>query len=147
MVTYLFQIMPLMKRCNGNCAQPSYILLWCNKQEVWRDKKTTVQSPFVLSRNHARKQLQPIFQTIEDMFELIRAFQHVYYNYPFTLLAFCLMTNPYHILIKPTKDLLSKIMGHIKRCYIDSYAKYYQHIGRIYQNDILRKKQIHERAY
>ncbi|WP_230321299.1 hypothetical protein [Planococcus salinarum] len=30
---------------------------------------------------------QPIFRTKEDMFELKRAFLHVYVDYPFTILA------------------------------------------------------------
>ena len=83
---------------------------------------------------------QPIFSTQEDMFELLRAFQHVHNNYPFTILAYCFMTNHYHILIKPTKDPLSKIMSLINKRYSDYYAKRYHHIGRIYQKRYFAKE-------
>ncbi|MFJ5768900.1 transposase [Psychrobacillus sp. NPDC093180] len=50
------------------------------------------------------------------------------------------MTNHYHILIKPMKDPLSKIMGLINKRYSDSYAKRYNHIGRIYQKRYFAKE-------
>lgn len=83
---------------------------------------------------------QPIFGTKEDMFELLRAFQHVYNYYPFTILAYCFMTNHYHILIKSSRDPLGKIMGLINKRYSDSYAKRYNHIGRIYQKRYFAKE-------
>ncbi len=76
---------------------------------------------------------QPIFKTKEDMRELKRAFLHVHQDYPFTILAWCFMTNHYHILIKPLQDPLHKIMALVNRRYSASYAKRYRHIGRIYQ--------------
>ncbi|QHJ70562.1 transposase [Planococcus halotolerans] len=76
---------------------------------------------------------QPIFRTKEDMHELKRAFLHVHADYPFTILAWCFMTNHYHILIKPLQDPLHKIMSLVNRRYSMSYAKRYSPIGRIYQ--------------
>lgn len=83
---------------------------------------------------------QPIFRTKEDMFELKRAFLHVHADYPFKLLAYCFMTNYYHILIKAERDPLHKIMGLINRRYSASYAKRYGHIGRIYQKRYFAKE-------
>lgn len=82
---------------------------------------------------------QNIFKTKEDMLELKRAFLHVHVDYPFTMLAYCFMTNHYHILIKPHRDPLSKIMGLINRRYSTSYARRYRHIGRIYQKRYFAK--------
>ncbi|AQQ54088.1 transposase [Planococcus lenghuensis] len=76
---------------------------------------------------------QPIFSSKEDMFELRRAFLHVYHRYPFQMLAFCFMTNHYHLLIKTDGAPLHKIMALVNRRYSDSFSKRYSHIGRIYQ--------------
>lgn len=83
---------------------------------------------------------QPIFKTKEDMHELKRAFLHVHADYPFTILAWCFMTNHYHILIKPLEDPLHKIMSLVNRRYSASYAKRYRHIGRIYQKRYFSKE-------
>jgi len=83
---------------------------------------------------------QNIFKTKEDMFELMRAFKHVNSKYPFTILAFCFMTNHYHILIKPIQDPLEKIMGLVNKRYSTSYSKRYGHIGQIYQKRYYAKE-------
>ena len=85
---------------------------------------------------------QPIFKTERDMFEILRAFGYVYDKYPFTILAYCFMTNHYHILIKPDRetDSLSKIMGLINRRYSHSFAKRYNYVGRLYQKRYLAKE-------
>lgn len=74
------------------------------------------------------------------MHELKRAFLHVHADYPFTILAWCFMTNHYHILIKPLQDPLHKIMSLVNRRYSTSYAKRYRHIGRIYQKRYYAKE-------
>lgn len=83
---------------------------------------------------------EAIFRSHEDMMELMRALLYVHSRYPFTVLAYCFMTNHYHMLIKPTKDPLSKIMALINRRYSDSYSKRYNHVGRIYQKRYFAKE-------
>ena len=83
---------------------------------------------------------QPIFGTPEDMNELKRAFFYTHERYPFTILAWCFMTNHYHILIKPKEDSLSKIMAMVNRRYCHSYSKRYNHVGRIYQRRFFAKE-------
>lgn len=83
---------------------------------------------------------QNIFNTKKDMFEPMRAFLHVHRRYPFSILAFCFMTNHYHILIKSEDVSLSKIMALINKRYSTSYAKRYNHIGRIYRKRFFAKK-------
>ncbi|MGM0899463.1 MAG: transposase [Bacillota bacterium] len=83
---------------------------------------------------------QSIFNTKEDMLELKRAFLHVHQHYPFTILAWCFMSNHYHILIKPEQDSLSKIMSLVNRRYSHSYSKRYGHLGRIYQKRYFAKE-------
>ena len=50
------------------------------------------------------------------------------------------MTNHYHILIKPVKDPLHKIMSLVNRRYSQSYSKRHGHIGRIYQKRYFAKE-------
>ncbi|KXH86105.1 transposase [Sporosarcina sp. HYO08] len=82
---------------------------------------------------------QNIFQTKEDQMQMIRAIEFAYDKYPFTMLAFCIMTNHYHLLIKSEEAELSKIMARINRRYSDYYAKRYNHVGRIYQRRYFAK--------
>ena len=50
------------------------------------------------------------------------------------------MTNHYHILVKPVKDPLHKIMSLVNRRYSQSYSKRHRHIGRIYQKHYFAKE-------
>ncbi|EIM05722.1 hypothetical protein A1A1_14844 [Planococcus antarcticus DSM 14505] len=83
---------------------------------------------------------QPIFKTKEDMFELKRTLLHVHADYPFTMLAYCVMTNHYHLLLKPVRDPLDKIMQRINKRYSISYSKRYGHVGQIYQKRYFAKE-------
>lgn len=75
---------------------------------------------------------EKIFATDEDQLNLRRAIEYTYVKYPFTLHAYCIMTNHYHLLIRSGTDL-SKVMASINRKYSDYYAKRYGHVGRIYE--------------
>lgn len=58
---------------------------------------------------------------------------HAAERYRLVLIAFCIMTNHFHLLIR-SEDDLSKIMRQINRRYSDYYSKRYRHVGRIYQS-------------
>lgn len=75
---------------------------------------------------------QNIFANDVDMFHFMRSIGHAHSKYEFTIIAFCIMTNHYHLLLR-SKDDLSKIMAFINRKYSDYYSKRYKHVGRIYQ--------------
>ena len=53
-------------------------------------------------------------------------------RFQFAIVAFCIMSNHFHILIR-SKDEQSKIMARINRRYSDYYSKRYRHVGRIYK--------------
>lgn len=81
---------------------------------------------------------QNIFSTNEDMAHLMRSIGHAHNDYRFSIIAFCIMTNHYHLLIR-SEDDLSKIMACINRKYSDYYSKRYRHVGRIYQRRYFAK--------
>lgn len=75
---------------------------------------------------------QAIFRTEEDKLNLMRAFEYAYEKYPFSMVAYCIMSNHYHLLIQSEVEL-SSVMARINRRYSDYYAKNYDHVGRIYE--------------
>lgn len=66
------------------------------------------------------------------MAEFFRVMHYSYMKQPFTLLAYCVMTNHYHLLIRSPEAPLGKVMGHINRRYSDYYKKKYQYSGYLY---------------
>ena len=75
---------------------------------------------------------QDIFKNEADMAEFFRVMHYSYMKQPFTLLAYCVMTNHYHLLIRSPEAPLGKVMGHINRRYSDYYKKKYQYSGYLY---------------
>ena len=83
---------------------------------------------------------QRIFRTAQDMNHLLRAIDYARDFYPFTLLAYCIMNNHYHLLIRSPEVPLHKIMARINRRYSDYYSKKYHHVGRIYEKRYYSKE-------
>lgn len=81
-----------------------------------------------------------IFQTDEDQRQFLFALDFTYQRYPFTILAYCVMTNHYHLLIRSQQVELGKVMARINRRYSDYYSKRYHHVGRIYEKRYFSKQ-------
>lgn len=73
-----------------------------------------------------------VYNDDQDKYHLMRCLADAHERFRFRILAYCVMSNHYHILIT-SDDELSKIMGLINRRYSDYYSKRYRHVGRIYQ--------------
>lgn len=76
---------------------------------------------------------QIIFNEAEDFAEFFRVLDYVHDQFPFTMLAYCLMNNHYHLLIR-SETPLSKTMMMINRRYSDYYKKKYRYTGHLYEN-------------
>ncbi|WP_432357145.1 transposase [Sporosarcina sp. UB5] len=81
---------------------------------------------------------QPIFETPEDKMNLMRAFDYAYDKYPFSIVAYCIMSNHYHLLIQ-SEVQLSRVMARINRRYSDYYSKRYDHVGHVYEKRYFSK--------
>lgn len=103
----------------------------------WRGKINPNAYYHVVTRGNNRRN---IYSHVSDMTALLNAFLYVHNKYPFKLIAFCFMTNHYHILIQTPDGNLSKIMGMINRRYSEYYRRRYRHIGRIYQKPFWSKE-------
>ena len=70
-----------------------------------------------------------IYNDPQDKYHLMHCIEDAYTRYPFTIVAFCIMSNHLHILMK-SEENLSKIMKLINRRYSDYYSERYRHVGR-----------------
>lgn len=76
---------------------------------------------------------QNIYNSTDDVRELIRVFHYAYMKHPFTLTAYCIMSNHYHLLIRSSEVPLGKVMALINRRYTDYYKKKYNYTGTLYE--------------
>lgn len=81
---------------------------------------------------------EAIFNSEEDKWNLMRAFDYAYDKYPFSMVAYCIMSNHYHLLIQSSVHLGS-VMARINRKYSDYYSKRYDHVGHIYEKRYFSK--------
>ena len=79
-----------------------------------------------------------VYNDEQDKYHLMRCIGEAHQRFQFTIVAFCIMSNHFHILIR-SEDELSKIMARINRRYSDYYSKRYRHVGRIYQRRYFAK--------
>lgn len=97
-------------------------------------RKKRIWSPYhfnhVVMRGNNR---QNIFNTPQDIHEFFRIIYYTYHKYPFTLVAYCIMSNHYHLLIRSPEVPLGKIMAIINRRYSDYYKKRYNYTGQLYE--------------
>lgn len=91
----------------------------------------------VIMRGNNRER---IFQNHEDMQALLATIDEARERYVFTIIAYCFMTNHYHLLIRSPEVPLHKIMARINRRYSDYYSKKYHHVGRIYEKRYYSKE-------
>lgn len=77
---------------------------------------------------------QDIFHDNRDMAAFFRALHYTYAKYPFTIIAYCIMTNHYHLLIRSPEVPLGKVMAYVNRRYSDMYKKKYEYAGHLYES-------------
>ncbi len=84
----------------------------------------------VVMRGNNRKN---IYHNTKDVQELFRIFMYVYHIAPFKIIAYCIMTNHFHLLIRSDHTPLDRIMCRINKRYSDYYRKKYKVTGHIYE--------------
>lgn len=94
---------------------------------------------------HGHNQL-PIFGTQQDKHAFLKVFRLVHQEYPFTLISYCIMSNHYHLLIRPHDAPLARIIGSINHRYSMSYKRRYLHKGTIYDNRYFSSPLLTSRA-
>lgn len=77
---------------------------------------------------------QNIFHDNDDRLHFLRILRQIKLKHPFMLLAFCLMDNHVHLLIKETNEAISQIMKRIENSYAFWYNAKYKRVGHVFQN-------------
>lgn len=96
------------------------------KQRIWYPNRFY----HIVMRGNNR---QTIFSNQEDVREFFRVLQYVYDKIPFSMVAYCLMNNHYHLLLRSPKEPLSTLMMHVNRRYSDYFKKKYGYTGYLYE--------------
>lgn len=76
---------------------------------------------------------QKIFINDGDFTLFFRALHYTYAKYPFRVIAYCLMNNHYHLLIRSPKVPLADIMALINRRYSGYFKRKYNYFGQLYE--------------
>lgn len=77
---------------------------------------------------------QDIFQCKTDFLNFSRVLHYAYSKHPFTIIAYCVMTNHYHLLIRSPEVPLGKVMSLINKRYSNYYRKKYNYSGFLYES-------------
>ena len=85
---------------------------------------------------------QAIFPEPADKEAFFRVLTYVHDKYPFTILAYCLMTNHYHLLLRSPEVPLGKLMAILNKRYSDYYKKKYNYRGYFYESRYYSGKAI-----
>ncbi|WOV88061.1 transposase [Sporosarcina oncorhynchi] len=83
---------------------------------------------------------QDIFRTQADFDEFFRVLNYANMKHPFRLIAYCVMTNHYHLLLQSPNAPLGKVMGLINHRYTDYYKKKYNYSGYLYDSRYFAKQ-------
>lgn len=83
---------------------------------------------------------QNIFRDAKDMYEYFRVLQAVHDRFSFELLAYCVMTNHVHLLMRSPLAPLGDVMMMLNKRYSDYYRKRHHFVGQIYQNRYYSKE-------
>ena len=89
---------------------------------------------------------QDIFHNNDDRQKYLRILEKVMENYPFMLLAFCLMNNHVHLLIRELDESISQVMRVIGTSYAFYYNLKYDRVGHLFQ-DRYRSEEVEDEAY
>ncbi|SER66793.1 transposase [Psychrobacillus sp. OK032] len=76
---------------------------------------------------------QNIFINKADFALFFQAMQYTHEKYPFTIIAYCMMNNHYHLLIRSPEVPLSNVMTIINKRYSDYFKRKYNFFDQLYE--------------
>jgi len=97
-------------------------------------RKPRIWVPYAYHHIYSRgNNRQNLFQDDLDMIEVFRLLNMIHLDYPFSINAYCIMTNHYHFLLKSEHVSLSKIMSIFNKRYSAYFNQKYNHVGHVFQ--------------
>lgn len=104
-------------------------------------RKRRVWNPILFEHATTRgNNRRAIFHDPADYRAFFRVLDYAHEQYPFTIIAYCLMTNHYHLLIRSPEVPLGKVMAIINRRYGDYYRAKYGVTGYLYEGRYYAEK-------
>lgn len=82
---------------------------------------------------------EPLFLCGEDYSRFLQLITEIHEQYPLEILAYCLMTNHYHLLIRSSETSLSKVMALLNRRYAHYFNKKYDKTGHLFEKRFFSK--------
>ncbi|MFJ8064245.1 transposase [Psychrobacillus sp. NPDC096426] len=82
---------------------------------------------------------QNIFLNETDFALFFRGLLYTYEKYPFTVIAYCMMNNHYHLLIRSQEVPLSSVMVIINKRYSEYFKRKYNYFGQLYETHFFAK--------
>ena len=76
---------------------------------------------------------QNIFLNEGDVSLFFRALQRTYKKSNFIIIAYCIMNNHYHLLIRSPETPLSEVMLSINKTYSEYFKRKYNYFGQLYE--------------
>ena len=76
---------------------------------------------------------QNIFLNEGDVSLFFRALRRTYKKSKFTIVAYCIMNNHYHLLIRSPETPLSEVMLSINKTYSEYFKRKYNYFGQLYE--------------
>jgi len=77
---------------------------------------------------------QTIFYNVADYDAFFRVLQYAHQKHTFSIVAYCIMSNHYHLLIRSPEVPLGKLMAVINWRYSNYFKKKYQYCGHLYES-------------
>ncbi|WP_108668971.1 transposase [Peribacillus acanthi] len=75
----------------------------------------------------------PLFRSREDFKVFLYILQQLYDKIPYEVIAYCLMTNHYHLQLRSPHESLSKLMAFINKRYANYYNTKYKLTGHVFE--------------
>jgi putative transposase len=75
----------------------------------------------------------PLFCDQNDFIEILHMLEKIYDKIPYELVAYCLMTNHYHLLLRSKEQPISKVMSHLNKRYANYYNTKYCLTGHVFE--------------
>ena len=75
----------------------------------------------------------PLFRDRNDFIEILHMLEKIYENIPYELVAYCFMTNHFHLQLRSQEASISKVMALLNKRYANYYNTKYRLTGHVFE--------------
>ncbi len=100
--------------------------MMARKKRIWLKDKFY----HIVCRGNRR---DPLFRERHDFIEILAMLEKIYEKIPYQLVAYCLMTNHFHLLLRSEQESISKVMALLNKRYANYYNTKYRLTGHVFE--------------